>query len=139
MKIHEYDDDLTELATDYWYINAKENYLDLSPFAEKSYGKIIVGKDSGRLARKTLGLNGKDRDQSTYIIMTSTAIWCTTESFILGLFEDSIRKLGGVAFKEKYIFQCKEPSIEDIDWVISRIEWKPSEEELLLKKFLLGG
>lgn len=70
-----------------------------------------TGRPEGEAARKDLQLDIEDKDQDRVLIKIPKGTTSINPSFFLGLFYDSIKRLGGVKpFQEKYQF-----SFEDED------------------------
>lgn len=63
----------------------------------------FTGRPEGKEVRIKLQLNERDGDDKMYVVVLPANTSSFNSSFFLGLFFDSIRRLGGVeAFKNKY-------------------------------------
>lgn len=65
--------------------------------------KIFTGRDNGIKARDELNLNHYDKQNVIIRILVPSDTWGINPSFFGGLFESSIKELGG-GFRNKYIF-----------------------------------
>ena len=77
--------------------------------------RILSGRDTGEAARKRYKLDVLDADDETIIVKIPDKIWTLSASFFLGCFGNSVRKLGEDNFRKKYIFDCDELFIPNID------------------------
>ena len=80
---------------------------------------LFTGRPEGKAVRKELKLNEKDKTSEIYTIYIPEGTTSFNTSFFLGLFFDSIKKLGSIeSFKKKYIISLSKleeslrPSIE---------------------------
>ncbi|MEJ1977852.1 MAG: hypothetical protein WDN49_18840 [Acetobacteraceae bacterium] len=72
--------------------------------------RILTGEAAGRSARSELGLDAVDQRTGTAVVRIDTPV--VTSSFIMGLFEPSVRSLGLAGFKAKYAFEAS-PSVRE--------------------------
>lgn len=64
---------------------------------------LFTGRPEGRKVRLELGLDGIDKDGENYDVFIPSGTTSINASFFLGLFFNSIKKLGSVeSFKKKY-------------------------------------
>jgi len=77
--------------------------------------KILSGKDNGIALRTKLKMDEKDKDDNTYEVIISKEVYSFNSSYFLGLFEDSIKKIGESKFREKYKFDCTPVIMENIE------------------------
>lgn len=67
------------------------------------------GRPEGKAVRDLIHVDRMDDDDDTYVVIVPEDTTSFNTSFFLGLFYDSIKKLGSIeAFKKKYIltFEC---------------------------------
>ncbi len=93
--------------------------------------KIFTGRDNGIEARKELGVEQLDANDSTIEVIVPTDTWGINPSFFGGMFEESIKKMG-LKFEEKFQFiypdgttvndSLKRDIRDDIDHVIRNIK-----------------
>lgn len=95
------------------------NDIDFEQFTSPS-AISISGRDKGIAAREKLDLKTKDADDSEYRIIVPEYIISLHISFLLGLFGDSIRKLGKEDFLKKYQYQDYEKYKTNIDESVTR-------------------
>lgn len=62
------------------------------------------GRREGRAVRKKHNLDEKDKDDNSYVVSMPQDTTSFNPSFFLGLFYQSIKKLGIDEFQKKYIF-----------------------------------
>lgn len=62
------------------------------------------GRREGREVRKKHNLDEKDKDDNSYIVLMPQDTTSFNPSFFLGLFYQSIKKLGIEKFQKKYVF-----------------------------------
>lgn len=75
---------------------------------------VFTGRPEGKLARTDLKLDTKDSDENLYVVVIPKNTTSFNSSFFLGLFFDSIKKLGSIMkFNEKYSFEIEE---KDKEW-----------------------
>lgn len=70
--------------------------------------KVISGRDRGIKLREKLKIDEKDSDEETYEFKIAKDVYSFNSSCFLGLFSDSIKKLGEKKFREKYQFDCSD-------------------------------
>jgi hypothetical protein len=77
---------------------------------------VFTGRPEGKLARADLNLDEKDTDGNTYVVIIPKNTTSFNSSFFLGLFFDSIKKMGSIdRFYEKYMFEIEEL---DAEWQV---------------------
>jgi len=75
---------------------------------------VFTGRPEGKLARADLDLDTKDSDGIIYVVVIPKNTTSFNSSFFLGLFFDSIKKLGSIEkFYKKYTFEIEE---QDAEW-----------------------
>ena len=75
---------------------------------------VFTGRPEGKLARKDLNLDEKDKDDVVYTVIIPKETTSFNSSFFLGLFYESIKSLGSIyKFNEKYDFVIEE---QDAEW-----------------------
>ncbi len=80
--------------------------IDLSKLTQ--YIRVISGRDKGIELRAKLKIDEKDNDEEIYEIEIAKNVYSFNSSCFLGLFSDSIKKLGEKKFREKYQFNCSD-------------------------------
>lgn len=93
--------------------------VDLSKYQSKD-SKVFSGRPYGEKLRKELMLDEYDDLDEKVIVKIPEDTFSMNSSFFLGLFSNSIRKLGELEFREKYNFECSELIMEDVDEGIKR-------------------
>ena len=83
--------------------------IDLSPEKEV---RILSGKIPGMRARELYGLDQLDSTSGRVVVKIGVPV--VTSSFILGMFSDSVRRLGVDGFFAKYDFEASEAVIDNI-------------------------
>lgn len=74
---------------------------------------VFTGRPEGKLARADLQLDTKDDDGIEYMVLIPKDTTSFNSSFFLGLFFDSIKKMGSIdRFYEKYSFEIEETDDE---------------------------
>ena len=79
--------------------------INLGDFKRKEI-KILSGRQNGEIIRKKVKLDDEDRTKGIIKIIVPQDVFSLNSSYFLGLFGDSVRKLGEIGFKEKYQFEC---------------------------------
>ena len=75
---------------------------------------VLSGRPKGADLRKTLDLSRTDLDPEPVEVVVPRDILSLNSSFFLGLFGESIRRLGLDGFASKYIFNCAPAIKEDV-------------------------
>ena len=73
--------------------------------------KILSGTYAGYKTRQKIGLDKKDKDEFDYKFILPDSLMAFTASYFLGCFQESVKTLGVEKFKEKYSFECSNPSV----------------------------
>ena len=95
-------------------LEVQNNVVDLDKY--RNPGTLVLsGRPKGEALRKQLGLDMKDQQLGIITVLVPQEIISLNSSFMLGLFADSIRKLGIEGFEKKYIFECGPEVLEDIE------------------------
>ena len=74
--------------------------------------QVFAGRNRGKAVRRYARIDELDSDDEPVLVRVPDDTFAVTSSFILGLFGDSIAKIGEEKFREKYRFEG--PSIEII-------------------------
>lgn len=82
------------------------NKIDLSKLTQ--YIKVFSGRDRGVNLREKLKIDEKDNDEEVYEFEIAKSVYSFNSSCFLGLFSESIKKLGEKKFREKYQFNCSD-------------------------------
>ena len=77
--------------------------------------KVLRDRPKGKQVREQTKLDAKDIDSEKYEIVFDDDFISINSSFFLGMFEESIQKLGEEKFREKYSFKCKEALKDKIE------------------------
>ena len=80
--------------------------IDLSKLTKNV--KVISGRDRGIELREKLKIDEKDNDEEIYEFKIAQDVYSFNSSCFLGLFSNSIKKLGEKRFREKYQFNCSD-------------------------------
>ncbi|MCH6200409.1 hypothetical protein MMU07_12535 [Aquiflexum sp. LQ15W] len=101
----------------------KENRerIDLSKFRGHR-SSLFTGRPQGVNARVELNLNNKDLDLNLYTIFIPKGTTSINPSFFLGLFYESIKKLGFESFENKYKFEFGDNSDRVLNVLKSHIQ-----------------
>lgn len=86
-----------------------KNKIDLSKYRGQS-STLFTGRPQGLQVRDELKLDYKDLDSNDYIFIIPKGTTSINPSFFLGLFFESIKKLGIEDFKKKYKFEFLDTS-----------------------------
>ncbi|MCI8485985.1 MAG: hypothetical protein HFJ20_02595 [Clostridia bacterium] len=78
--------------------------VELKKFIQNA--KVISGRDKGKTLREKIKIEDKDKDNETYNIIIPEEVYSFNSSCFLGMFGESIKKLGEEKFREKYKFNC---------------------------------
>lgn len=96
---------------------------------------VLSGRPNGEEARKKLSIEAKDLDKEIYEIIIPYKIRTFNPSYFLGLFSLSIKKIGIVKFRKKYLFvsdienkNLKKGIITDLE---EGIEWALEDSDVL--------
>ena len=84
--------------------DAKEITIDLDHYRTKGV-QVFAGRDRGKAVRKTVKVDDLDSSDYSVTVKIPEDTFAVTSSFILGLFGDSISKMGEVRFRDKYRFE----------------------------------
>ena len=90
--------------------------IDLTEARTAPESRVYSGRDRGETARRKFGLAGLDASDDVVTVVIPPGTYPMNMSFFLGMFGDSIRKLGKEGFTQKYQFECKDvhrASIQD--------------------------
>jgi hypothetical protein len=94
--------------------------IDLAKYRSDN-SRVYSGRPRGRLVRKELKLINLDKDTQIYEFTIPLDTFSLNTSFFLGLFGDSVRSLGEIGFRNKYLFPgIKESIRRNIDSGIER-------------------
>jgi len=90
--------------------------IDLAEVRTSPQSRVFSGRDRGEAARRKYGLAKRDSSDEIVTVIIPPDTYSMNMSFFLGMFGDSVRKLGKDRFYEKYRFECKDvhwPSIRE--------------------------
>lgn len=93
-------------------VSAKGNDLEIVLEPEGGV-RVLSGKMPGRLARAKYLLDEIDASDRRVVVRVKVPV--LTSSFILGMFSQSVRKLGVEKFREKYYFEANKGIMDNID------------------------
>lgn len=94
---------------------------DLIIELNKSEGPVYVGRAQGEAARIRLALDSREDSATNVEITLPDNIYSMNSSYFLGLFAESVKKMGSKeAFKSKYHFHGPEYIMGFIDDYIDR-------------------
>lgn len=85
---------------------SSEQIVDLEKY-RSSGARVFAGRDRGREVRKKAGLDRLDASEDIVWVDVPEDTFSINSSFFLGLFGDSIRRLGATDFRRKYQFRGK--------------------------------
>ena len=88
--------------------------IELKKF-KRSESKIFTGRPQGEKARAELRLDDFDKNNESVDIIIPDDTFSVNSSFFLGMFQQSIKKLGEERFREKYRFKCNKSLIIDVN------------------------
>lgn len=77
--------------------------------------KILSGRPNGEAERKTLKIDELDNTEFSYKIYVPDTVYSLNSSFFGGLFDESLKKLGEEKFREKYVFDCSEAIMKNVE------------------------
>ncbi len=87
--------------------------LDILKYRGNS-STVFTGRPEGKMARYEMKLDSKDEDNNSYVVIIPKNTTSFNSSFFLGLFFDSIKKIGSIdLFNKKYQFEIEE---QDAEW-----------------------
>lgn len=72
--------------------------------------RVYAGRERGEKVRQSADLDSADRAEEIVEVQIPSEIFAVTSSFFLGMFTDSIERLGETGFREKYRFVGKDIS-----------------------------
>jgi len=81
--------------------------------------KILTGRQTGEKSREQVSLDKKDMDDKSYEVIIDNNFKSLNSSYWLGMFGDSVRKLGEEKFREKYCFICKDIFMDTVNRCIT--------------------
>ncbi len=90
--------------------------IDLAEARTSPQSRVFSGRERGEAARRKFGLAKHDSSDDVVTVVVPTDTYSMNMSFFLGMFGDSVRKLGRDRFFAKYRFECKDvhrPSIRE--------------------------
>jgi hypothetical protein len=93
-----------------------DTHIDLNEVRNPPNSGLLSGRDSGLAARARFGVSKLDASPGTVTVIIPDEVFSMNTSFFLGLFGESVRSLGEIQFRRKYVFHCDEeihrPTIE---------------------------
>lgn len=81
--------------------------------------KVLAGRENGKRMRISLGINEEDLKGDPVQVIVAKDMFSLTSSYFLGLFGNSVRKLGEEGFRKKYVFECADTIRKNIEYGIS--------------------
>ena len=78
--------------------------IDLNHHRTKGV-QVFAGRNRGRAVRNEAKIDALDSDDNPVVVRIPEDTFAVTSSFILGLFGDSIARIGEDRFREKYRFE----------------------------------
>lgn len=83
----------------------RERVIELRKYSDPGVG-VLAGRERGEAVRKEERLDALDRDESAVVdVVIPDEVFSVNSSFTLGMFTESIRKLGPDRFRAKYRFR----------------------------------
>jgi hypothetical protein len=104
--------------------------VDLAEVRTSAESRVFSGRDRGEAARRKFGLPKLDTSDDIVTVVIPTDTYSINTSFFLGMFGDSIRKLGRAPFLEKYRFECGD---------VHRASIREGVDRALKENSILGG
>jgi hypothetical protein len=92
-----------------------DQVIELSKVAGDGSVHNLTGKDRGRAARDALELDWFEKQEGRIIIQVPSFLYAITDSFLLGLFSESIQRLGLEGFSAKYCFEADATILAQIE------------------------
>lgn len=81
--------------------------LDLQQWRGSNDVRVLAGRDRGEVVRQTAEVAKLDETPAPVEVRVPTDLFAVSSSFFLGLFADSIRRLGEAGFRAHYRFTGK--------------------------------
>ena len=103
--------------------------LDLKDYIESK--KVLAGRTNGEDIRKKINLEKIENENKKIEIIIPNDVFSFNSSYFLGMFGESVKKLGKEKFEEKYQFNTKNESI--------RMNIKDGIDEALNNVDVFGG
>lgn len=96
---------------------------------------VLSGRDKGEEVRKKIGISSYDSDKNYYVIIIPNTVRTWNPSHFLGMFSESIKKLGLDNFMKKYEF-ISDTKDKNLKSTIKKdlkegIEWALDETDIL--------
>ena len=89
---------------------------------QKKESKVFSGRNNGSSLRRRLRLDDYDKEDGIATVTIPPETFSFNISFFLGLFSDSVRTLGETVFRQKYVFQCTDVIMDNINDGIERAQ-----------------
>ena len=88
--------------------------INLEKYATPGVG-VLAGRQRGELVRKEVDLDHSDAEPEEVTVIVPDFIFSINSSFFLGLFGNSIRRLGAEEFRRLFHFEGRnlKPFVED--------------------------
>ena len=94
--------------------------IQLKPEYRGKNSSLFTGRPEGKFVRNELRLNDKYTDEYNYNVFIPSGTTSINASFFLGLFFESIKKMGSLSsFKRKYIIDLSEVE-EELQPILAR-------------------
>lgn len=94
-------------------------YIDMENWVN-AHDRVLSGRMQGAALRDKLKLDEQDETDEIVTINIPDYIWSVNSSYFLSCFGASVRKLGEVRFRKKYIFECDSVIQKNVEDGISR-------------------
>jgi uncharacterized protein YbjT (DUF2867 family) len=95
--------------------------IDLTRVAGSGTVHNLTGRERGEAARRALELDWWDGQPGRAVVHVPDFLLAVTESFVVGLFSESVERLGLLGFYEKYSFDAKPALLHQLHRAIERI------------------
>jgi hypothetical protein len=80
--------------------------INLDDYKSSPKSRVFSGRDRGESVRIKLNIDAEDTKKENVVITIPPDTISLNSSFFLGLFGESVRKLGSDHFLDKYRFEC---------------------------------
>ena len=87
----------------------KDKEINLNDYINNR--KVLAGRDSGEELNRILNLNDIEKKYKRILIKIPNYVYSFNSSFFLGMFGETVKKLGRDKFKDKYIFETNNDSV----------------------------
>ena len=84
--------------------------IDLKNYIDSK--KVLAGRTNGENIRQKINLEKKEKENEKIEIIIPNDVFSFNSSYFLGMFGESVKKLGKEKFEEKYQFNTNNESIK---------------------------